>query len=217
MTPDFEKQMKTRLDDANPQDLLGGFDAGSSWQGIRERMEPVSKKQNRTWLSHAAAVAAGILITCAFWATRQHDVSPAYTVIRDTIYHTRAAVAVTPVTTPMETLGQQPARRRPVTVPPRRPQPVKQAPALVQGPVDKIILPGDTLPAGTQTQVAVTVPAKTGVVHMLDMNNEDRDIAQNATPVALGNRPIRLSKPGTTCSNTPYAVQAVIQSFTSNR
>lgn len=64
MTPDFDNRLRERFDAAPANEVVPDFNADTLWPRIAERAKrrPAALRIALPWLSHAAAVAAGLLI-----------------------------------------------------------------------------------------------------------------------------------------------------------
>ncbi len=184
MGTDFEKMMNDKMENASLHDVLPGFDKDQAWDELSEKL-PAKKKRRvvPVWWTHAAAVVAGVLIgSVAITTILNNDdkqaeqqvtiankpVAPQVIVKTDTVYVTKEVEVpvVQPVAAPL-----QPVQKQQVVVAQQKEvaQPVKkkdQAPAIVT----------ETL-TEEKTVIAKAPVKKVKPVHLLDIENEDRNTA----------------------------------------
>lgn len=177
MKDNVPDNIKNRLEDASPEELGYRPDREGMWN----RIAPGPAKRTMPflrWATHAAAVAAGLLLGFFLWTgsgreqapglAQQEHIPPAQ-VIRDTVYlaATPAAAAQLPAaaapgrTAAHKTDGQQ-ATGIPVRYPKQEPEIAEHTPVQQQ-------------PAPEENLLAHQPPARSGpaVLHLADIGNEN--------------------------------------------
>lgn len=179
MTPDDkDKLLRDKMDQAGLGELLPGFDRAAVWQQIAERVEkPREKTFAWRWVT-SAAVAAGVLLAWVFLSRdaivpgrglQEHSNIQA-------VLKPAAIPAVQPAPAPgpaaSAAYASAPVRKKHV----QNATPALPAPQQPPAPQPKATTLPDETPA--TPAVAVTAPRpKVHAVHLLDLNNEDKDIA----------------------------------------
>lgn len=175
MGDDFKK-LKGRLDDAGLDDVLPGFDREQAWAELKQRIPAKKSKPLVGWWSHAAALVAGLLIGAMLIKSlseqevaapvpvvaEQQDVTPTIIQRTDTVYVVQESES--------KIKGQKP------TV---QPSNHKSEPVIVQAP--EPVQQEATIPDTPETQQEVVVakqqPTPARPIHLLDIENEDRQTA----------------------------------------
>ena len=183
MSSDFEKMMNEKMEQAKPEELMPCFDRNAAWENISERI-PSNKKTRvlPVWWTHAAAVVVGILIGSSLLLLQNKqgntptvatikETGPLKEIVRetDTVFITKEIITYTATPAPRrQPVVQQPkSNPLPETAPPQE--------VLVQEkPIE------NPIPVAPQPEITPE-PEKQEikVVHLLDIENEDRKSALN--------------------------------------
>lgn len=189
MDKDFEKRLKEKMDSASLQDIMPGFDKEATWAEIDERMSERKKRVLPLWFNYAAAVAVGLLLggglvkmwwkdTVVVTQLAQVIVKKTPTTIQpvDTMTNKVDVQIAVPQSVPVHTNTNNIAKTKPQT----KPAVDTQAPSLHTPKTDDI--PTTPTPDVQQDVVAQTTTQpikKRKTVHLLDIENEDRQTALN--------------------------------------
>lgn len=182
MSSDFDKMMNEKMEQAKLDELMPGFNRGAEWEQLEQRIP--EKKKTRllpVWWTHVAAVVAGILIgSSLLLLNNKKDVTqPTVTVQHkqpvqqpemikqtDTVYLTKEVIIEKPVPAPV---------KRPIVQQPTlQPQPKTETIIVQEKPIEN---PAPQLPEAPTKGVKTSKEIK--VVHLLDVENEDRESALN--------------------------------------
>ncbi len=188
MKSSFDQQIKQQLEQSSPEDLGYKPDRDKLWNRI-EAKQNRKRVPIRMWLSHAAAIAAGLIIGSYFLTTYRQD--PAQQDIKQTEQPT--ATTVVPRQDSLQTAvlhGQHSPLPATAQAKPNRSQhtPVPQ-PTAQQQPEPVVAAQQqseqDNLPAdktAEQPVVAQATRPKVKVLHLMDMHNENTKLIQ-AEPI----------------------------------
>lgn len=189
MDKDFEKRLKEKMDSASLQDIMLGFDKEATWADIDERMSERKKRVLPLWFNYAAAVAVGLLLggglVKMWWKDTVVVTQPAQVTVKKT------PTTIQPVDTMTNKVDVQIAVPQSVpehantnniakTKPQPKPAVDTQAPSLHTPKTNDI--PTTPTPDVQQDVVAQTTTPpikKRKTVHLLDIENEDRQTALN--------------------------------------
>lgn len=163
----FDKELKQKLANASLEETGIAFDKEKLWNRIEQK-----KSSGRSivlpWISHIAAVAAGLLIGLFIFLKEepqdqinvtQTRTIPAKVTLRDTVYvfqNTPAKIA------PIKKITVQ-----------QQPGITQHLPAPEQEPKEPFITPVILKQEETLVATAATIPAKPRVLHLSDIDNEN--------------------------------------------
>lgn len=179
MAKDFEKLVNEKIEGASLKDVMPDFDKEAMWNELDNRLPvPAGRKVLPLWWTHTATVAAGILLgvvlirslygggiddNAATTAVKQ-DAAPVVVVKRDTVF------------VPVEPSGPT---KGPI-VENKQPGPHQQVPVQQQIAVETLQEP-TRQPVAEKTMeqqpIAQSKPKKIKAVHLLDIDNENRQAA----------------------------------------
>lgn len=192
MSEDFDKILNDKLDDASLNEIMPEFDKDAEWDNLSERL-PGKKRRILPLVgwTHAAALVAGLLIGGLFFLSRDGEqviVENEPTAEKqnipdvninapvDTVYITKTEVVkkstqnIKPVIR-ASNRSYPPMKTQPEII---TPAPEEQKPVIVQ-------YKDTTVTASQPVAIAQTqkTKEKITVVHILDIDNEDRQSALN--------------------------------------
>lgn len=183
MAEDFEKLMSEKMEGASLKEVMPEFDKEAVWNELDNRLAaPAGRKVLPLWWTHAAAVAAGILLGVVLIRSLygdggsgveentvttviKQDAAPAVVVKRDTVF-----IPVQPAMVPVKE----------VIVRKKQAMPHEQLPVQEHVAVEtskEPTQPPATEKAIEQQPVATVKPKKIKAVHLLDIDNENRQTA----------------------------------------
>ncbi|XZF13962.1 hypothetical protein ACTHGU_19460 [Chitinophagaceae bacterium MMS25-I14] len=222
MTPDFDKELRDKISNAPVKDLMNDFDTAETWNCIRERMQTPEKKKPagiNIWATHLAACLAGMAVTWLIFfyhPAADNRTTGVVIVKKDTVWKT-VARATSQTLQPVTSQGTH------TSYVIKTIQADKKTPA----PVTPIQIPdkrSDESPADNATGTSYAVQSGTNIsvqrevtVHLMDINNEDRDLAKREQARIPGAPILTINKPGSINNNTPLAVTGLIQTFKPNK
>lgn len=190
MDKDFEKRLKEKMDKASLQDIMPGFDKEATWAEIDERMSERKKRVLPLWFNYAAAVAVGLLLggglVKMWWKDTVVVTQPAQVIVKkvpttiqpvDTMTNKVDVQITAPQSVPIHTNTNNIAKTRSQT----KPTEDSQAPALhLHTPKTNDIIATVTPDVQQDVIAQTTQPIKKKkTVHLLDIENEDRQLALN--------------------------------------
>ena len=186
MASDFEKMMNEKMDNASLKDVLPDFDKAATWSELENRLPEKKSKPLFAWWTHAAAVVAGILLGgFALQTIFNHDTNtepiiqvaqekqttvPAEVIVKtDTVFITKEVMPAEPIAKPVHKAVTPQPQPKEVIAKEETKKPVKTEKALPV--VEDIIAPKQ------EEVVAQAKPKKVKPIHLLDIDNEDRQDA----------------------------------------
>lgn len=202
MDKDFEKRLKEKMDNTSLKDIMPSFDSEATWADIDDRMSAKKKRIVPVWFNYAAAVAVGLLLggglVKMWWKDTKVITSPAEIIVK------KVPTTMTPIDTMTNKVDVQISTKSPATTQPRSVTPnqhiaktktdkaettktpieqittVDTQEVLVQAPErnDKPITPTPEVKENAVVKTT-TIPIKKKTVHLLDIENEDRQAALN--------------------------------------
>lgn len=187
MKSSFDQQIKQQLEQSSPEDLGYTPDRDNLWSRI-EAKQNRKRLPLRMWLSHAAAIAAGLVIGSYFLTTYRQDT--AQQDISQTEQHTTAvlakqdtlqSVAMPGQHNPSSVTTQARSTRSHIAPAPRPVTQQQPEPVIAAQPQPE---PGP-LPAGRDeepTVIAQAAQPKVKVLHLMDMRNENTKLMQAEHP-----------------------------------
>lgn len=194
MSSSFEQQLKERLEQSSPEDLGYRPDREQLWNRIATQQKS-RKIPLRLWVSHAAAIAAGLLIGVFFLATYKDRAgdsglkpSPAPQVTAVTPQQ-----AAAPPATTGNTPGAPTAATQPAAVPPQQNLPVQHPQVTAQPQITAAatktpatradVPPAQDLPDVQEKEQAPVVAQaerrKPKVLHLMDIDNENTRVMRS--------------------------------------
>lgn len=202
MDKDFEKRLKDKMDNTSLKDIMPSFDSEATWAEIDDRMSAKKKRIVPVWFNYAAAVAVGLLLggglVKMWWSDTKVITSPTEVIVK------KVPTTMTPIDTMTNKVEVQISTKSPATTQPRSVTPnqhiaktkadkaettktaieqittVDTQEVLVQAPErnDKPITPTPEVKEKVVVKTT-TSPIKKKTVHLLDIENEDRQAALN--------------------------------------
>ena len=182
MAKDFEKLVNEKMEAATLKDVMPDFDKEAMWNELDNRLpQPIKKKILPLWWTHAAAVAAGILLGVVLIRSLsgdgnsgikentvttviKQDAAPVVVVKRDTVF-----IPVQPAVPVKEVI----VRKKQVM--PHQQLPVQEHAAVETQEIEQLL--PETAKNTEQQPVAQIKPRKKKAVHLLDIDNENRQTA----------------------------------------
>jgi hypothetical protein len=188
MKSEFDKHLKQKLDNTSPEEVGCSLNSGKLWDKIEQKKKGKQIKF-MPWMSHAAAVAAGLVIGIFFF-TKQTDETtesstiavhpyskPAITTIHDTVYLAKTNEEQNPEFINPETkVNKSIQKARPAI--------------LIQQQQSQTVLKENTFPQtnklkdpehAPEATFLVALPKQVKVLHLSDMDNEN-------TPATINTR-----------------------------
>jgi hypothetical protein len=188
MEQDFEQQMRDKMDEASLKDLMPRFDKDEEWDQLSERLHP-NRRRNiipMMW-SHAAAIVIGVTIGWILLKNTGKESAGANEVARVINTTTPQAAPTTAVT--HDTVLREVVRIKEV---PSHATGIARtaAPPIIHDTVMIVAQSTVTSPVTADTFKPATVAASAAVatvkrprpraVHLLDIDNEDKDLMISA-------------------------------------
>lgn len=172
------------MDQSGLEELMPGFNKDAVWAGIAGRtQQPARKTVNWRWVTHAGALAAGVLLAgiflfrspASFTGQPLQEVPGMQAVLKPA----GLPAAIPDTSTTIQVAKNQPVQQHHNHRPTKLLLPEPIAPPQPHTPV------AETPRQTDQSTIAVApsqkkTPAR--AVHLLDVNNEDRDIALQPVP-----------------------------------
>lgn len=186
MKSSFDQKIKQQLEESSPEDLGYKPDRDNLWSRI-EAKQNRKRLPLRMWLSHAAAIAAGLIIGSYFLTTYRQDT--AQQDIKQTEQHTAAVLpkqdtapaAAMPgrLNTSPVTVQVRPSRSHNATT--LQPASQQQQRSLTTAQPQPGLIPADK--AEEPAVVAQAIKPKVKVLHLMDMHNENTKLLQAEHPL----------------------------------
>ena len=177
MKQDFEEIMNRKMEEGDVLDVHSGFDKNLAWQEIESRLPQKKRKLLVLGWSHAAALLVGVIISAVvgMLMTNKHDdINTVVVNHTDTVYNTIVERDATIVPHPQQVIVKAPMQKD------NPPVDRKHVPAVatVTLPVEElpVVNEEEAKPETLETTVVAT-KKKVTVIHLLDIENEDRRTA----------------------------------------
>lgn len=187
MSSDFEKMMNEKMKQAKLSELMPGFDRDAEWEQLEKRIPEKKTRVLPVWWTHAAAVVAGLLIGGSFLLLQndepqstvvtQQDEQPVKEIEVQTIKETDTVYIAKEVEV-IKTVPATPTATKPVLKPEPATTPEQQQEELTEVVAQESpVNPAIPVPEVRETPAPKRKEIK--VVHLLDIDNEDRQSALN--------------------------------------
>lgn len=184
MTPENDKRLRGIMDRSSLEELMPGFDKDAVWADITGRTQlPAKKAFNWRWVTHMGALAAGVLLA---WVFLFRGSAPEGQTLKNA-HHMRASIkrAMNKTSTPdtatvLAATKEQPGKQQKLRQSTKLllPEPVIARPFAPEAPQQPDRATVATVPAPVKKPIRA--------VHLLDVNNEDRDIVLQPMPEQQG-------------------------------
>lgn len=190
MGNDFKKMMNEKMEEASLDEVMPEFDKHATWNELEERIPAKKKKVVPVWWTHAATLAAGLILgaviikslsvnnadtnTPAPVAVTKETKQPEVIVKTDTVFITKEVI-VPPVQKPIQkAVAPQPTPPKQETRIAQKPNnDTQQQAPIIEPPVqDKIVKKQQPEAVAQQSK-----PAQPKPIHLLDIDNENRQDA----------------------------------------
>lgn len=208
MASEFDKKLNERFDHASLEELMPEFNTNSEWNRIEEKLPKKRKIVPVLWLSHAAVLAVGLLVSWVLmkqWMGNDANIQPQPVVVyKNTDTPAKAIPAIEPAIkeetlTVSKTTAPPKVREKKITpqqaitkIPETIAEAEQQAPQVAVQEQEQPVMPKP------EAVVAARPKRNVQAVHMLDINNEDKQIMIEGSDYKLQYKdPIaRLLSPG---------------------
>lgn len=177
MKQDFEDIMRRKMEEGDVQDIHPGFDKDLAWLEIESRIPQKKRKIFALGWSHAAALLVGVMVSSLvimLTTNKQDDVNTVVISHTDTLINTVTERDTITVQYPQQVIVKTPVQKPDTQM---IQKPVSTSAPILQ-PVEKRIAKEEAEIAPEPIEATpVVAKKKVTVVHLLDIENEDRNTA----------------------------------------
>lgn len=186
MAPEFDKKLNERFDDASLEELMPEFNVNREWNRVAEKLDKKKKLIPVIWLRYAAVLAVGLLVSWLLmkqWMGNENKIQIEPAVVHQQI--DTAAKAMQPVEPVMKeetvAVSKKGVAPRGQEKKPRPEQPIEKAPEMIPEPAQQepqLAVEEPAQPTVPKQEPVIATKTKRSVqaVHLLDINNEDKQI-----------------------------------------